>query len=61
MKRTIAFLLVFLQAVPAVAQNTPAEQGQVLNLQDADIRVFIQDVARATGTTFIIDPGSRAR
>ena len=56
MKRTIAFLLVFLQAVPAVAQNTPAEQGQVLNLQDADIRVFIQDVARATGTTFIIDP-----
>ena len=24
--------------------------------QDADIRAFIQDVARATGTTFIIDP-----
>ncbi|MFZ5683129.1 MAG: type II secretion system secretin GspD [Pseudomonadota bacterium] len=31
-------------------------QEQVLNLQDADIRVFIQDVARATGRTFIIDP-----
>jgi general secretion pathway protein D len=40
--------------VPALAQ---ASQGaQVLNLQDADIRVFIQDVARATGRTFIIDP-----
>ncbi|MBW0151038.1 MAG: type II secretion system secretin GspD [Phenylobacterium sp.] len=31
-------------------------QSQVLNLQDADIRVFIQDVAQATGQTFIIDP-----
>jgi len=31
-------------------------QQQTLNLQDADIRVFIQDVARATGQTFIIDP-----
>jgi general secretion pathway protein D len=36
--------------VPAAAQE------HVLNLQDADIRVFIQDVARATGRTFIIDP-----
>lgn len=31
-------------------------QSQVLNLQDADIRIFIQDVARVTGRTFIIDP-----
>lgn len=31
-------------------------QAQVLNVQDADIRVFIQDVAKTTGTTFIIDP-----
>jgi len=31
-------------------------QTQVLNVQDADIRVFIQDVAKSTGTTFIIDP-----
>ncbi len=27
-----------------------------LNLQNADIRAFIADVARATGTTFLIDP-----
>lgn len=56
MKRIIAFVLVLFQAMPVVAQNAPAQQGQVLNLQDADIRIFIQDVARATGTTFIIDP-----
>ncbi|MDR7229903.1 general secretion pathway protein D [Caulobacter sp. BE264] len=31
-------------------------QTQLLNVQDADIRVFIQDVAKSTGTTFIIDP-----
>jgi general secretion pathway protein D len=31
-------------------------QEQVLNLRDADIRIFIQDVARATGQTFVIDP-----
>lgn len=36
---------------------TPARaQTQILNVQDADIRVFIQDVAKTTGTTFIIDP-----
>jgi general secretion pathway protein D len=29
---------------------------QVLNLQMADIRAFIEDVARVTGRTFIIDP-----
>lgn len=43
---------------PALAQAQAQTQGQTqaLNLQDADIRVFIQDVARATGRTFIIDP-----
>ena len=56
MKRVIAFVLVLFQAMPVMAQNAPAQQGQVLNLQDADIRVFIQDGARATGTTFIIKP-----
>ncbi|MCE3290440.1 MAG: pulD, partial [Caulobacter sp.] len=37
-------------AMPVLAQS------QVLNVQDADIRAFIQDVARSTGRTFIIDP-----
>jgi len=41
----------------AAVPTAPARaQTQVLNVQDADIRVFIQDVAKSTGTTFIIDP-----
>ena len=41
----------------AAAPTAPVRaQTQVLNVQDADIRVFIQDVAKSTGTTFIIDP-----
>lgn len=31
-------------------------QTQALNLQNADIRAFVQDVARASGRTFIVDP-----
>ena len=34
---------------------TAAPAQQVLNLRDADIRAFIQDAARVTGRTFIID------
>ena len=40
-----------LAAAPALAQS-----GQTLNVQGADIRAFIQDVARSTGRTFIVDP-----
>ena len=42
----LAFMLV---AAPVLAQQT-------VNLRDADVRAFIQDVSRATGRTFIIDP-----
>ena len=42
-----------LAAAPAMAQ---ANQRQTLNVQGADIRAFIQDVARMTGRTFIVDP-----
>lgn len=45
--RALAALL--LLAAPALAQQT-------VNLRDADVRAFIQDVSRATGRTFIIDP-----
>ncbi|TFW10924.1 type II secretion system protein GspD [Brevundimonas intermedia] len=41
-----------LSAVPVFAQ----EARQTLNVQGADIRAFIQDVARTTGRTFIVDP-----
>jgi general secretion pathway protein D len=33
----------------------------VLNLRDADVRAFIQDAARVTGRTFIIDPAVQGR
>ncbi len=42
-----------LMALPAVAH---AQAAQTLNVQNADIRAFIQDVGRRTGRTFIVDP-----
>jgi len=42
-----------LAAAPVMAQ---AATRQTLNVQGADIRAFIQDVARMTGRTFIVDP-----
>ena len=42
-------MLLALAAPAALAQ-------QFVNLRDADIRAFIQDAARVTGRTFIIDP-----
>jgi len=39
-------------------QQAALAQGatQSLNVQNADIRAFIQDVSKATGNTFVIDP-----
>ena len=54
MTRLISALLVALGLVlapPAVARQ------QTLNYQNADIRAVVQDVARVTGRTFIVDPG----
>ncbi len=43
---------------PLLASPVMAQEGarQTLNVQGADIRAFIQDVARTTGRTFIVDP-----
>uniref|UniRef100_UPI002E268707 secretin N-terminal domain-containing protein n=1 Tax=Sandarakinorhabdus oryzae TaxID=2675220 RepID=UPI002E268707 len=51
MTRTFApaLLALLLATSPLLAQQT-------VNLRDADVRAFIQDVSRATGRTFIIDP-----
>ncbi len=59
--RCLAFALTLALATgPALAQDTAAssavEQGQALDLQGVDLRAFIQDVSRATGSTFILDP-----
>lgn len=48
---TLAAVLLVMSGKPA-----PAQEAQGLNLQEADLRAFIQDVSRATGTTFIVDP-----
>ena len=50
-------LLMLAQAPLATASAAAqASGGQTLNVQGADIRAFIQDVARTTGRTFIVDP-----
>lgn len=45
-----------LGALCALAMATAGVAQQTVNLRDADIRAYIQDVSRATGRTFIIDP-----
>jgi general secretion pathway protein D len=42
-------------AALALVLAAPASAQQTLNVRDADIRAFIQDAARVTGRTFIID------
>lgn len=39
----------------ALISATPAQAQYTLNVRDADIRAFIQDAARITGRTFVID------
>lgn len=46
--------LVVQAALPAAQAH--AQERQILNVQGADIRAFIQDIARSTGRTFIVDP-----
>lgn len=45
----------------AIAPLTPASAQYVLNLREADIRAFVQDAARVTGRTFILDPAVQGR
>lgn len=42
-------------AAIALALSSPLQAQHSLNVRDADIRAFIQDAARVTGRTFIID------
>ena len=60
--RLLGAALAAVLAVQAPLAATPAhalawaQERQTLNVQGADIRAFIQDVARSTGRTFIVDP-----
>jgi general secretion pathway protein D len=51
---TLALLL-------ATAPLGPVSSQYVLNLREADIRAFIEDAARVTGRTFIIDPSVQGK
>ena len=51
MKRFRIALALVLVAAPLA----PASSQYVLNFREADIRAFIEDAARVTGRTFIID------
>src|SRR3546814_3243058 len=44
-----------ISAALALVLASPVSDQQTLNVRDADIRAFIQDAARVTGRTFIID------
>ena len=57
MKKLVIALALVLAATPL----SPVSAQYVLNLRDADIRAFIQDAARVTGRTFIIDPSVQGR
>ncbi|MCD9046066.1 type II secretion system secretin GspD [Luteimonas sp. MHLX1A] len=52
---SLAVALALATALPLAAQDG-ATRAPALHVQNADIRAFIQDVARATGTTFLVDP-----
>ncbi len=54
-------LLALALAAAPIAYATPAQAQYVLNLREADIRAFIQDAARVTGRTIIIDPAVQGR
>ena len=57
MRRTsTAMVAMVALAGPAILVPAGAVAQQTVNLRDADIRAYIQDMARATGRTFIIDP-----
>lgn len=52
---SLALALCGTSALVAPVIVAPAMAQQTLNVRDADIRAFIQDAARVTGRTFIID------
>ena len=58
MRKALVSALALGLAIQPLASAAAAAQEtrQTLNVQGADIRAFVQDVARMTGRTFIVDP-----
>lgn len=56
-KALVSALALSLAIQPLAGATAVAQEArQTLNVQGADIRAFVQDVARMTGRTFIVDP-----
>ncbi len=52
----VVSLSLLLAIAPLTLQAQAEPKQEALNLQGADLRAFIQDVSRATGSKFILDP-----
>lgn len=50
-----ATFLAVLAVLAGISISSPAAAQHSLNVRDADIRAFVQDAARVTGRTFILD------
>ena len=59
--RHLLACLILLCALVAAPLNAHAQSDSGLNYQNADLRVFIKDIAQETGLTFIIDPQVRGK
>jgi general secretion pathway protein D len=55
--KRLAIALALLAALPIA----PAWSQYVVNFRDADVRAFIEDAARVTGRTFIVDPAVQGK
>jgi len=60
-KRMKFALALSLAAAAVAAPISSASAQYVVNLRDADVRAFIQDAARVTGRTIVIDPAVQGR
>jgi general secretion pathway protein D len=61
MRREVMVKRALIALLLALTPLTPLSAQYVLNLREADIRAFIQDAARVTGRTFILDPAVQGR
>lgn len=53
--------LPLLAAEPGIEPGTDSQEGWTINLRDADIRAFIDQISQLTGQTFIVDPRVRGQ
>jgi general secretion pathway protein D len=60
-KRMKLGMALCLAAAAATVTASPASAQYVVNMREADIRAFIQDAARVTGRTIVIDPAVQGR